>query len=98
MRRDQIGNMDVIADTVSIGSWVIRPKDRNIPALSQRYAQNQRDQVGLRLMSFPASGQSTAGIEVAQGRKMHAVDLPVPIQNLFDHQLGMTVHIGWAER
>ena len=52
----------------------------------------------LRLVRLPSTWQGPAGIEVAQRREMQTMDLPVPVQGLFHHQLGMAVDICGTER
>ena len=44
-----------------------------------------------------AAAVGAGGVEVAQGGEAQAVDAVIPLQRLFDHQLGLSVDVGRAE-
>src|SRR5215213_3268353 len=98
MRRDQIRNVDVIADAGAIRCGIVGAVDLRGLTLTQRNTQDKRNEMGFGLVRFAALGQRATGIEITQGGKMQSMDLSIPIQSLLDHQLGMPVYIGGSER
>src|SRR5215208_8013647 len=90
--------MDVIADTSAIRRWIVRAIDLCCVAFSQGDTQNQRDKMGLGLMSFPATRQCSASIKIPERSKVQTMNLPIPIQRLLDHQFGMSIYIRRTKR
>ena len=79
MRRDQVGDMDVIPDAGAVWGWIIGSIDADRRALPEA-ACSTRGSGTLRLMGFAAVGQCPGGVEIAQGGILQAIDLPIPFQ------------------
>src|SRR5438876_564183 len=78
VRAREIDNMNVVADTCSVGRLVISAVNFNIWCLAQRDLQHCGNQMCLRPMIFAELPGSAGGIEVTQTNKLHAINLVVP--------------------
>lgn len=93
MRRCQIGHMHVVADTGAIRGIVIPAKYRYRLTPARGGLQDQRDQVGFRLVAFTqlAIRVSTGGIEVTQAYRLQAIRPVEVLENLLDHPFAQPV-------
>ena len=91
MRLRKIDNMDVVADTCSVGRLIIGAVNFKIRSLAQRDLQHGRNQMCLRPMIFAELLCGTSSVEVAQTNKFHAMNLVVPTQKFFKSQFRFAI-------
>src|SRR2546426_4596172 len=98
VRSSQVHHMDIVADASPVGSRIVSAVDGDLLTLTQGYLQNQRDQMGLRLMGFPAIGSRAGSIEVTEAGVPQAVDAMKPRQHTFHEKLRFSIGIRRVER
>src|SRR5207245_8952883 len=98
VRSSQVDHMDIVAEASPFGSRIVSAVNGDLLTLTQGYLQNQRDQMGLRLMGFPAIGSRAGSIEVTEAGVPQAVDAMKPRQHTFHEKLRFSIGIRRVER
>src|SRR5882724_409336 len=89
----EIDDMNVVANTCSVGRVVIRAVNFEIRSLAQRDLQHGGNQMCFGAMILAEVLCSTRGVEVAQSNKLQSMDLVVPTQNLLESEFRFSVRI-----
>ena len=102
-KRQQVGirevaDVNIVAYAGAIRRRIIGSVNPNTLPSAQRNVQDQRDQVRLRFMRFPAPSNRASDIEVTQAGVAEAVDAMQPGQHLLHQQLRFAVRIGGVQR
>ena len=89
----KIQNMDVVADAGAVRRVVIRSEDADFRAFAFSGLHDERDEVGFRVVVFAVDGRRPRRVEIAEGRVLEAMDVMIPAEDLFKHQLGLAVGV-----
>ena len=95
----QVGDVDVVANAGSVGRGVVFAVNANGRSASEGHVQNQRDEVGFRLVGFTAGDAvwplgRPSHVEIAQRGVVQAVNAVEPGEHMFNQQLGFAVSVG----
>src|SRR5262245_40072032 len=91
VRVGKIEDMNVIANTRSIGRVVVRAVDFDIRFFTKRRLKHIRNEMCLRSMVFAKFLRCARGIEVPKANKFHSMNLVVPAQNFFEGEFGFAI-------
>src|SRR5436190_385152 len=75
MSPGKIADVDEIPDTGTVWSFVVAPEDREAVTNAQRHLEDERDQVGLRVVVLPPLLGCPSRIEVAERCPAQTMDL-----------------------
>src|SRR5690606_14476446 len=85
--------MDVIPDAGPVRRGIIRPVNLAMRRLAHRYLEHVRDQMRFDSVMLAKAFARSSGIEVTKRNESQPVNLPIPEQDLFKHQLGFAIRI-----
>src|SRR5881409_3201438 len=88
VRVRQVQDMDVVAQTCTVGRGIIPPKDLDAIASPQRRITQQREEVTLRPVVLSKQLARTRGVEIPQRSEPQTIAAMVPVEYLLEHQLG----------
>ena len=94
----EVRDVDVVADARAVGCRIIGPVNLALSRLAERDLEDVGDEVRLEAMVFAEFFARARGVEVAKRHKLQAMNLLVPLENFFEHQLGLAVRIDRALR
>src|SRR5581483_5732533 len=89
----QINDVDIIPDAGAVGRGIIGAVNLALGGLAERDFEDVRDEVGFDAMMFAEFLAGAGGVEIAEGDKLEAVDLVIPVQHLLEHELGFAVGV-----
>ena len=103
MRVGQVGDVDVVADAGAVGGGIVVAVDANGGASPERDVEDERNQVGFRVVGFAAGDalgtfRRAGYVEVAQRGIAQAVNAIEPAEHVLDKQLGLAIGIGRGRR
>lgn len=93
MGRGQILDVDEIPDAGAVWSGVSISENGDGIALAKGNFEDIWDEMGFDAVMFTEPGGGTGGVEVAEGGEDDAVDLFVPLEDLFKDELAVAVGI-----
>src|SRR5205814_9591534 len=94
----QIDDVNIVANTGAVRSFIIVAVNFRVPFLIERDLKHVWDQVRLDPVIFAETPRCTGRIEITEGNELQTMNLAVPTQNLFIGQLGFAIRIDWARR
>jgi hypothetical protein len=94
----EVGDVDVVADRRAVRCGVVGAEHRDRVAATGGDLQDQRDEVGLGVVTFATPRGGAGGVEVAERRRPEPVDPVVPVEHPLDEQLRLPVRVGRGER
>ena len=91
----QILDVDVIANSRSIGRLIVGPIDVDMRAFSERGVQDQWNEVRFGFMSFAdfAFAVGSGSVEIALRHRSQAIGLVIPSQRPLDRELSFAIGV-----
>lgn len=89
--------MDVVAYTGSVRGFVIRPENLHVGPFAGGGIEDQRDQVGFRIVTLAhlSIWISSGSVEIAQANVLDSVSTVIVPEDLLDHEFAPAVGIDW---
>jgi len=93
VRRDEVGDVDVVTDARAVGRGIVVAVDAGGSPLAERDLQNARDEVAFGVVGFAAIRSRARRVEISQAGVTQAMNLAVPLEHGFDHQLRFAIGV-----
>src|SRR5881394_4432769 len=94
----KVDDVNIIADTGAVWGGIIGAKDFTMIRLPERDFQDVGNEVSLDAVILAKLGAGAGGVEIAEGDKFEPVNLLIPEEHLFEHELGLAVGINGTLR
>ena len=93
VRLREIGYMDVVADARAVRRGIIRAENLDVRFLAERDGEDVGDEMRFDAVMFTELFARAGGVEVTERDKIESVNLLIPREDFFEHQLGLAVGI-----
>ena len=93
VRARQILHVNVVPDAGTIGSGVIVPENGDVRQRACRYAEDQRNEMGFRIVSLPVRRGRSRGVEVTKADRADAVGPRVSAQAALECQFCFAIRV-----
>ena len=79
--------MDVVADAGAIRRWIISAKNLAVLRLAERNFEHVRNEVRFDAMILTELSTRASGVEITERNEFEPVNLLIPVQHFFEHEL-----------
>ena len=91
----KVRDMEIVTNRGPVGGGVVSAVDFEYSTLAERGGDRNRDQMRLRIVVLAKLPfrVGAGSVEVTQGRPSQPMDVPIPMQQPFDHKLRLAIRI-----